>query len=84
MMLDTGGSHREAQEGRAVQRIDPLAWVQVVHGGNAINKLPLEPSKAVYRREGPRADGAPVDSDLREQILAATGIQLDPHTARST
>jgi hypothetical protein len=83
-MLDTGGSHREAQEGRAVENMDAIAWVQVVHGGNAINRLPPEPSKAVYRREGPLADGAMVEGDLREQILAATGIQLDQHPARST
>jgi hypothetical protein len=84
LMLDSGGSHREAQVGRAVEHVETLAWVQVVHGGNAINRLPPEPSKAVYRREGPRADGAPVDSVLREQILAGTGIQLDQQAARST
>jgi hypothetical protein len=77
MMLDTGGSHREAQEGRAICQIDSVSWVQVVHGGNAINRLPLEPSRAIYRRDGPLADGAPVGAALRDQILMATGIQLD-------
>jgi hypothetical protein len=76
MMLDTGGSHREAQVGRTIHQIDTVSWVQVVHGGNAINRLPVEPSKAIYRRDGPYADGAPVGAALREQILMATGIQL--------
>jgi hypothetical protein len=77
LMLNVGGSHREARDGRSVEHIDAISWVQVVHGGNARNRVPREPSKDVYEREGPEASGAPVHSELREQIVAASGIRLD-------
>jgi hypothetical protein len=79
-MLDTGGSHRkDARQGRTVERVDAISWVQVVHGGNAENRLPPKLTKRVYERRGPNADGAPVDPELYDQILAASGIQLDLH-----
>ena len=77
LMLDVGGSHRDAREGRTVEHVDAISWIQVVHGGNARNRLPRQPTKDVYEREGPDAAGAPVHSELREQIVAASGIRLD-------
>jgi hypothetical protein len=77
MMLDVGGAHREAQKGRTVEHVDAISWVQVVHGGNARNRLPREPTKNAYEREGPEAAGAPVRRELREQIVVASGIRLD-------
>jgi hypothetical protein len=77
LMLDVGGAHREAQKGRTVEHVDAISWVQVVHGGNARNRLPREATKNVYEREGPEPVGAPVRRELREQIMAASGIRLD-------
>ena len=77
LMLDAGGRHRHAREGRTVEHVDAISWVQVIHGGNAENRLPRESTKDVYEQEGPDANGAPVHSDLRQQILAASGIRLD-------
>ena len=77
LMLDIGGSHREAREGRTVEHIDAISWVQVVHGGNARNRLPRRPTKDIYEREGPNASGVPVDGELQQEILTATAIQLD-------
>jgi hypothetical protein len=77
LMLDVGGQHRQAREGRTVQHIDGISWIQGVHGGNAVNRLPREPSKAVYKREGPEVNGASVRGELYHQILTATGIRLD-------
>jgi hypothetical protein len=76
-MLDTGGNHREAREGRTVEHIDDMSWIQVIHGGNALNRLPPEPSRFISKRDGPCADGAPVDAELYRQILSASGIRLD-------
>jgi hypothetical protein len=77
LMLDVGGHHRKAREGRTVEHIDTISWIQVVHGGNAVNHMPREPSNEVYEREGPHADGAPVASDLYREILTASGVRLD-------
>ena len=77
LMLDTGGHHRKAREGRSVKHVHAISWIQVVHGGNAENRLPPPPSKDVYEHEGPYANGAPVDSEMRQRIIEASGIQLD-------
>jgi hypothetical protein len=77
LMLDTGGHHRKAREGRYVEHIHAISWIQVVHGGNAENRLPLEPSRDVYTRDGPCANGAPVNGDMRQRIITACDIQLD-------
>jgi hypothetical protein len=78
LMLDTGGPHRKATAGRTVEHVDAISWIQVVHGGNAENRLPPRVTKGVNRRKGPNVDGAPVDPELHDQILAACGIWLDP------
>jgi hypothetical protein len=77
LMLDFGGNHRKAREGRAVKHIDTISWIQVVHGGNAVNHMPREPSQEAYKREGIHADGAQVASHLYREILAASGVRLD-------
>ena len=83
LMLDTGGPHREAQQGHTVEHVDTISWVQVVHGGNARNRVPRKPTKDIYEREGPNASGAPVHEDLRQEILAATGIRLDANSSNT-
>jgi hypothetical protein len=64
------------REGRHVFHVDELSWIQVVHGGNALNRMPSEPSAALLNRDGPHANGVLVDDELRHDVLARARIVL--------
>lgn len=86
-MLDTGGPHAHARDGRTVRRMPAPAWVQTIHESNASNQLRLTTTtgrarRAVRRlpRGGARAawvDGRPVAAADAVPILGSAGIVLD-------
>jgi hypothetical protein len=83
-MLDTGGEHTQAREGREVRRVDRPAWIQGVHGANvsngrdaasvatrlvrAVRAVPSGAAASAWR------DGRVVGSAEASALLAAAGI----------
>lgn len=83
-MLDTGGPHTSARDGRALRRVGVPAWLQGIHGANvsndrrarsprvraarAVRRLPRGDAAAVWR------DGRVVGATDAASILAAAGL----------
>ena len=79
-MLDTGGEHPRAREGRAVVRVDAPAWIQGVHGANVSNErheltAPVRALRAV--RSLPRGDAAAAWRDGRVVAAGAAAAILE-------
>src|SRR5690606_41758075 len=74
-VLETGGDHRRAREGREVRHVDGVNWVQTVHGRNLANepaprlrvanvRRALAPSPSLRYRAALLTAGAPVPAGL--------------------
>jgi hypothetical protein len=71
-MINVGGHHRSAREGRSVVSIVEPAWIQVVHGGNLVNELRVPKPMARLRRLPVR----PVSHRERDRVLTSAGIDV--------
>lgn len=71
-IVNVGGNHLQAREGRTVVRVTERAWIQLIHDGNISNQLRKPKPLARLRRLRTQKVGA----GERAAVLAATGVRL--------